>query len=110
MTGISKIPKGAFGKDVRRLYSSVYKHLKEGYGIDDIAADQIALSIVAQRCVLLPRLLSGEDADLSELSESIRKWLSEYRLTPRSREKERDVTINLSAIVEEIHRERGESK
>jgi len=40
------------------------------------------------------------------MAESIRKWLSEYRLTPKSKEKESEITVNLSSIIEEIHRER----
>lgn len=102
-----KISKKALGEKEGKLYSKLYRHIMENFEIDEIAADQIALALINQKCILLPRLLSGEDVDISETSESIRKWLSEYRLTPKSREKEREVTINLSAIIEEIHRERG---
>ena len=107
MNSIVKISKEALGEKEGKLYSKLYRYIMENFEIDEIAADQIAMAIVNQKCILLPRLLSGEDVDLSGTSESIRKWLSEYRLTPKSREKEREVTINLSAIIEEIHRERG---
>jgi len=106
MTGLLKISKESLGEKERKLYSKLYRHIMESFEIDEIAADQISLALVCQKCILLPRLLSGEDVDINQVSESIRKWLSEYRLTPKSREKEKEVTINLSAIIEEIHRER----
>jgi len=106
MTGIIKISRESLGEKERRLYSKLYKTIMESFEIDEIAADQIATALIVQKSILLPRLLSGEDIDISQVSESIRKWLSEYRLTPKSREKEDKVTINLSALIEEIHRER----
>jgi hypothetical protein len=106
MKAIAKISKDSLGEKEGKLYSKVYRHIVQNFEIDEIAADQIAMAIVNQKCILLPRLLSGEDVDISLASESIRKWLSEYRLTPKSREKDKEVTINLSAILEEIHRKR----
>jgi len=106
MPGIPSISKGSFGEKERRIYSKLYNHLLESFEIDEIAADQLATSLIIQKCVLIPRLISGEDIDINQIGESIRKWLSEYRLTPKSKEKESEVTINLSAIIEEIHRER----
>jgi hypothetical protein len=106
MTGIIKISRESLGEKEGRLYAKLYRHLVESFEIDEIAADQIATALIIQKCVLLPRLLSGEDIDINQMGESVRKWLSEYRLTPKSREKEKEVTINLSSIIEEIHRER----
>ena len=106
MSRLLKISKEPLGEKEKKLYSKLYKHIMESFEIDELAADQIALALISQKCILLPRLLSGEDIDLNQTSESIRKWLAEYRLTPKSREKEKEVTINLSAIIEEIHRER----
>ena len=106
MSKLLKISRESLGEKERKLYSKLYNHIIQNFEVDEIAADQIAIALINQKCILLPRLLSGEDVDLNQTSESIRKWLSEYRLTPKSREKEKEVTINLSAIIEEIHRER----
>ena len=106
MTGILSISRDSFGDKEKRLYSRLYRHLVESFEIDEIAADQIATALIVQKCILIPRLLSGEDIDITQMAESIRKWLSEYRLTPKSKEKESEITVNLSSIIEEIHRER----
>ena len=106
MTGLLKISKESLGEKERKLYSKLYRHIIESFEIDEIAADQIATALIVQKCILIPRLLTGEDIDITQMAESIRKWLSEYRLTPKSKEKESEITVNLSSIIEEIHRER----
>jgi len=107
MSKLLKISREALGEKEGKLYSKLYSHIIKNFEVDEIAADQITMALICQKFVLLPRLFSGEDIDIAQTSESIRRWLSEYRLTPKSREKEKEVTVNLSAIIEEIHMERG---
>ena len=105
--GLSKVSRSVLGEKEKRLYSKIYSYLNDTYELDEIALDQIAMAIVCQKLVILPKLFSGEEADFKEASEIVRKWLSEYRLTPKSKDKDKTLNVSLSALVEEIHRERG---
>lgn len=80
--------------------------LLTNFQIDEIGADQIAVAIVYQKCYLIPKMQQGEEVDLNPTSDNIRKWLAEYKLTPKSQDQEK-ITINLAQIIQEVHEKMG---
>jgi hypothetical protein len=107
---ISKLKTGKFSKlskDVFReaeldMYKAIMQFLFSEFEIDEIGADQIAVAIVYQKCYLIPKLQLGGDVDLNPTSDNIRRWLAEYKLTPKSKDAE-SITINLAQIIQEVH-------
>lgn len=100
----SKLSKDVFQANELDMYKAIINYMLTYYQVDEIGADQIAIAIVYQKCYLIPKLQSGEDVDLNPTSDNIRKWLAEYKLTPKSQDQEK-VTINLAQIIQNVHNE-----
>jgi len=98
----SKLSKDIFQGQELDMYKAIMQFLLSNFKIDEIGADQIAVAIVYQKCYLIPKLKLGEDIDLNPTSDNIRKWLAEYKLTPKSQDQEK-ITINLAQIIQEVH-------
>lgn len=100
----SKLCKDVFEGQQLEMYKAIMSFLFSNFVIDEIGADQIAVAIVYQKCYLIPKAQLGEDVDLNPTSDNIRKWLAEYKLTPKSQDQEK-VTINLAQIIQNVHNE-----
>jgi hypothetical protein len=98
----SKLSKDVFSGKELDLYKAIMQFMLTHYEVDEIGADQIAIAIVYQKCYLIPKLQLGEDIDLNPTSDNIRKWLAEYKLTPKSQDAEK-ITINLAQIIQNVH-------
>jgi len=98
----SKLSKDIFQGQELDMYKAIMQFLLSNFKIDEIGADQIAVAIVYQKCYLIPKLKLGEDIDLNPTSDNIRKWLAEYKLTPKSQDQEK-ITINLAQIIQNVH-------
>lgn len=98
----SKLSKDVFQENELDMYKAIINYMLSNYEVDEIGADQIAIAIVYQKCYLIPKLQSGEYVDLNPTSDNIRKWLAEYKLTPKSQDAEK-ITINLAQIIREVH-------
>jgi len=98
----SKLCKDVFEGQQIDMYKAIMQHLFSNFVIDEIGADQIAVAIVYQKCFLIPKAQLGEDIDLNPTSDNIRKWLAEYKLTPKSQDAEK-ITINLAQIIQNVH-------
>ena len=98
----SKLSKDVFQENELDMYKAIMSYMLSNYSVDEIGADQIAIAIVYQKCYLIPKLQQGEDIDLNPTSDNIRKWLAEYKLTPKSQDAEK-ITINLAQIIQNVH-------
>ena len=98
----SKLSKDIFQGQELDMYKAIINYMLTYYQVDEIGADQIAVAIVYQKCFLIPKLQLGEDIDLNPTSDNIRKWLAEYKLTPKSQDQEK-ITINLAQIIQQVH-------
>lgn len=98
----SKLSKDVFQGPELEMYRAVMSFVLSNFNIDEIGADQIAVAITYQKCFLIPKLQQGENIDLNPTSDNIRKWLAEYKLTPKSQDQEK-ITVNLAQIIQEVH-------
>lgn len=105
---MSKLTKDMLTEDEKTAYHTITKYLFDNFEIDELAADQIAMMKIQQLFYILPKMQKGEHGDLTVTSEMLRKWANEYKLTPKSKEK--DITnitnIAFGIMVERI--EKGE--
>jgi len=73
-----------------KLYEDIQEMIKKEYDLDDpIAISQIARLLIFQS-FLMDKMSKGFNVSIENSSQEIRKWLSEYGLTPRSK-----TTMNL---------------
>lgn len=81
----SKLSTDIFNEKEMQLYEELQEMIKNEYEITDtIAISQIARLLVFQS-FLMDKMSQGFNVSIESSSESIRKWLSEYGLTPRSK-------------------------
>jgi hypothetical protein len=107
----SKLSKDVFNQDELVLYQEAFDYLKGNYDISDVGADQLAILFVYQKCYLIPKLQDGMAVDLVPVSEMIRRWCNELKLTPKSREGfEVSPTLLWGAAVERLYRQQEEEK
>jgi len=107
-----KCLKEVWNEDEQALYTTMMTYLLSNYEIDEIAADQIAVAYVQRNCFLIPKMQEGGNVDLNPTSENIRKWLVEYKLTPKSKEK--DITnitnVTFDVLVERLAKKKKEEE
>ncbi|HNZ60409.1 MAG: hypothetical protein BWX56_00004 [Euryarchaeota archaeon ADurb.Bin023] len=86
----SKLSVDVFNEKEMKLYEDIQEMIKKEYDLDDpIAISQIARLLIFQS-FLMDKMSKGFNVSIENSSQEIRKWLSEYGLTPRSK-----TTMNL---------------
>ena len=107
-----KCLKEVWNDEEKALYTTIMNYVLSNYEIDELAADQIATAYVQRNCFLIPKMQEGGNVDLNPTSENIRKWLVEYKLTPKSKEK--DVTnitnVTFGVLVERLAKKKKEEE
>jgi len=109
----TNMTKDIFNQEELDVYFEVFEYLKDNYDIDDVGADQLSILFVYQKKYLIPKLQQGYNVDLTVVSEQIRKWCNEMKITPKSREGfnfEGSGNLTWGVIVERLHNEEQEKK
>ena len=97
----SKLSKEIFNDEEKKIYTRVLKFLYETYdSIDDLIADQIATIYIYQKCYAKDPIPS---------SDMILKWATQYKLTPKSKDAESSISINIAQLIQEVHEESAKS-
>ena len=81
----AKLPLEVLNETEMDYYNGVVSFIKENYEIeDDMAISQVA-RLYTYQTILMKHLSEGKNVDPTISSNSIRSWLNEYGLTPKSR-------------------------
>lgn len=81
----SKLDISILNPTEKKLYDDLQEMIKNEYEIEDtIAVSQIARLLIFQG-FLIDKMEQGFNVSIESSSQEIRKWLSEYGLTPRSK-------------------------
>lgn len=103
----SKLQIDIFNEKELEYYEQIRDFIKENYEVDDpLLINQISKLIVYQN-FLMQRLHDGYNVDITLSSNAIRSWLSEYKLTPKSRDAQgyKDLPTGfLATVIENLYK------
>ena len=102
----SKLPTDIFTEEEMGYYDQVRDFIKDNYQVEDeLVINQISKLLVYQN-IIMQKLRDGFNADPTLSSNCIRNWLSEYKLTPKSKGLDIDTSElgvgGLARIIQEV--------